>query len=257
MAFVAGAGGGGSPDNTTNNMTQYKQSRLHTYKRWKDRDSDIFFVPDLYFSGCDTSIYINNRHIVDVSNIFFSLRQNLKPIYGYKSYTYDKMAVGNRIIVGEFLIPFLKKNYLYNFLAAPEESGGGSTAPSGQIGAPNDLALSYLSARGIFDDDAVTETADMERKNIPAYIPDGLTDLDRVRLIQHGFDIYVSYGVRTTQDIAEVYANSTFTPDNSINDVLLRGVEAISGIHLRGHDKTISFNDTVYEKYEFIAKDLI
>jgi len=95
MAAIADGGGGGNQINVTNNLTVYKQNRLHTYKRWNDRDSDIFFIPDLYFSGCDTSIYINNRHIVDVSNIVFSLRQNLKPVYGYKSYKYDKMAVGN------------------------------------------------------------------------------------------------------------------------------------------------------------------
>jgi hypothetical protein len=88
--------GNGGTTNITNNMTVYRKNQVHTYKRWKDTDSDVFFIPDLYFSGCDTSIYINTRHIVDVSNIFFSLRQNSASKEDYYSELAKKIAQGGR-----------------------------------------------------------------------------------------------------------------------------------------------------------------
>ena len=58
-----------------------------------------------YYSGTDTKVYLNNKQQSEISYISFSLNEQLKPIYGYASRTFDDMSVGNRIVTGIFKMP--------------------------------------------------------------------------------------------------------------------------------------------------------
>lgn len=65
-----------------------------------------------YYSALDGELYFGNIFVDEVTNISWQMSQQALPIYGYNSYTFDDMAVGNRIIQGQFSINFTEENFL-------------------------------------------------------------------------------------------------------------------------------------------------
>lgn len=79
-------------------------SMTHKYiPRIQQREENLFL--EEYYSGTDTKVYLNNIEQTEISYINFSLNEQLKPIYGYASRTFDDMAVGNRIVTGVLKMP--------------------------------------------------------------------------------------------------------------------------------------------------------
>lgn len=79
-------------------------SMTHKYiPRIQQREENLFL--EEYYSGTDTKVYLNNNEQSEISYISFSLNEQLKPIYGYASRTFDDMSVGNRIVTGVFKMP--------------------------------------------------------------------------------------------------------------------------------------------------------
>lgn len=62
-----------------------------------------------YYSSPDVTIIIDGKEFNEANSINFSVQEQLKPIYGYNSSTYDDVAVGNRIVVGSITVP-IKNN---------------------------------------------------------------------------------------------------------------------------------------------------
>ena len=58
-----------------------------------------------YFSGADVTLYLNNEKMTQVSGLQYSIQEQLKPMYGYASRTFDEVAIGNRIVIGSFRVP--------------------------------------------------------------------------------------------------------------------------------------------------------
>jgi hypothetical protein len=67
-----------------------------------------------YFSGADVRIYFGDIWIDEITSLQFDLREQVQPIYGYASYTWDKVARGTRIIQGSFSINFRESFYLHS-----------------------------------------------------------------------------------------------------------------------------------------------
>ena len=65
-----------------------------------------------YYSSIDAEIYFGGIFIDEVTNIAWSVQQQALPIYGYNSYCFDDVAVGARLINGQFTINFTEANYL-------------------------------------------------------------------------------------------------------------------------------------------------
>ena len=79
-------------------------SMTHKYiPRIQQREENLFL--EEYYSGTDTKVYLNGNIQSEISYISFSLNEQLKPIYGYASRTFDDMAVGSRIVTGVFKMP--------------------------------------------------------------------------------------------------------------------------------------------------------
>ena len=79
-------------------------SMTHKYiPRIAQREENLFL--EEYYSGTDTKVFLNNNEQSEISYISFSLNEQLKPIYGYASRTFDDMSVGNRIVTGVFKMP--------------------------------------------------------------------------------------------------------------------------------------------------------
>lgn len=72
--------------------------------------------PAEYFSGADVAVYFNNQWLEDITHVNFRLFEQVRPLYSYASYTYDKLLRGTRLIQGEFRIAFKEPGYLLKIL---------------------------------------------------------------------------------------------------------------------------------------------
>lgn len=75
-----------------------------------------------YYSVIDAEIYFGNEYVEDVADVSWQIIQNVQPLFGYNSYTYDEIARGNRLIHGSFLINFTNPNYLFAILEAANKA---------------------------------------------------------------------------------------------------------------------------------------
>lgn len=66
-----------------------------------------------YYSSIDIDMYFGDYYVDEIVDMQFQVQQNMMPIYGYNSYVFDDMAIGNRIIQGMFVINFTSPGYLF------------------------------------------------------------------------------------------------------------------------------------------------
>ena len=79
-------------------------SMTHNYiPRINQREENLFL--EEYYSGTDVKVVLNGNEQSEISYINYSLNEQLKPIYGYASRTFDDVSVGNRIVTGTFKMP--------------------------------------------------------------------------------------------------------------------------------------------------------
>lgn len=79
-------------------------SLTHKYIPRIEQTEENLFIEE-YYSSTDTKIYIDDIEQTEISYINYSLQEQLKPIYGYSSRTFDDVAIGNRIVTGAFKVP--------------------------------------------------------------------------------------------------------------------------------------------------------
>ena len=84
-------------------------SMTHFYIPRLEQTEENLFTEE-YYSSTDTKIFMDDVEQSEISYISYSLREQLKPIYGYSSYTFDEMAIGNRIVTGTFKVPIKNPN---------------------------------------------------------------------------------------------------------------------------------------------------
>lgn len=84
-------------------------SMTHKYiPRIPQREENLFL--EEYYSGTDSKIYINDNEQTEIGYISYSVQEQLKPIYGYSSRTFDDISVGNRIVTGVLKMPIKNPN---------------------------------------------------------------------------------------------------------------------------------------------------
>jgi hypothetical protein len=66
-----------------------------------------------YFTGVQASIWIGEAWVTETFGISFSATQNIVPIFGYASSTFDAIARGKVLVQGSFEINFVDEGYLY------------------------------------------------------------------------------------------------------------------------------------------------
>lgn len=79
-------------------------SLTHKYIPRTEQTEENLFIEE-YYSSTDTKIYIDDVEQTEIGYISYSVQEQLKPIYGYASNTFDDVAVGNRIVVGSLKVP--------------------------------------------------------------------------------------------------------------------------------------------------------
>lgn len=88
------------------------------YSKHKTKDGYSFDSAFLkrYYSTIDAEIYFGNEYVEEVVDINWQILQGQMPLFGFNSYIYDEVALGSRIIQGQFVINFTSPNYLFRLL---------------------------------------------------------------------------------------------------------------------------------------------
>lgn len=79
-------------------------SLTHRYIPRIEQTEENLFMEE-YYSSTDIKIYMDDIEQSEIAYINYSLQEQLKPIYGYASRTFDDVAIGNRIVTGMFKVP--------------------------------------------------------------------------------------------------------------------------------------------------------
>lgn len=79
-------------------------SLTHKYIPRIEQTEENLFMEE-YYSSTDTKIYMDDVEQSEIGYISYSIQEQLKPIYGYASRTFDDVAIGNRIVTGVFKVP--------------------------------------------------------------------------------------------------------------------------------------------------------
>lgn len=204
-----------------------------------------------YFSGADVRIYFGDIWLDEITNLQFTLQEQVSPIFGYASYTWDRVARGTRHIQGSFVINFKESYYLHSALNSLRSE---LKDPSTAI----DLWEEKQWTKGISTDhlmgEKFEEVADEFEKSLWGEGQKAASARNRVNkssyfssehndaeLDQNGFNILISYGPRT-----ENGGGGVSTTAHSLIGVQLTGCGQIIG----------GDGQPIQEQYSFIAKDL-
>ena len=72
------------------------------------REANLYI--EEYYSSTDTKIYMDNEEQTEIGFIQYEIQEQLKPVYGYNSRTFDDVVIGNRIVTGTFTVPIKNKS---------------------------------------------------------------------------------------------------------------------------------------------------
>ncbi|PVC75071.1 hypothetical protein C2I27_04075 [Priestia megaterium] len=215
-----------------------------------------------YFSNADVKLYFGDIWIDDATSIAIQLQEDLMPIYGYNSYTFDAIARGKRLVQGQFSINFTTVGYLHEivanahaiFYALEQGEKNGIIKPEYY----QNLKLGEIMQR--LGKESFDQVADEYEKAIWGANDDkeeqlSYADRPYFRQDQLGFDIRIQYGAVTE---ATGYVQGKFyqsVKEESPNMT----VDVINGVQLSGMSKQIATSDQgapIQESYSFIARDL-
>lgn len=70
------------------------------------------WFPVEYFSGSDVTVYFGDVFLSECNNLSFQIEETVQPVFGYASHTWDCASRGNRLVRGNFEIPFTEAGYL-------------------------------------------------------------------------------------------------------------------------------------------------
>lgn len=215
-----------------------------------------------YYSGTDIRIYFGDKWIDEIVEIEWSLQEQLAPIFGYASYTWDKVARGNRFVQGSFSINFKEAGYLQTIInslssdmtenkewfnlaefngESPDNEGVNLKYTSVEHVLSNfsDLAEDYENALWGKESNS-TAVIDGRKKDTFFY---GVNDnKNNKSLRDHGFNILLTYG------------NQGDTSRGGLSHLT---AQTIVGVQLTGVSQRVDPSGVpISEVYSFIAKDI-
>jgi hypothetical protein len=229
---------------------EYGKNSTTEYQRFKSE----------YFTGADIRIYFGDIWVDEITSLQFTLQEQVAPIYGYASYTWDKVARGARSIQGSFTVNFKESYYLQavlNSLSSKMKGNSKSTPMFDTKQWKDGVDIEHLiSSFDVVADEFEKSfwgegllTSQSSKKNKGTYFypnigNDGgseVLSLNQSELADSGFNILIGYGPMNEKD--GMKASETA---HSLIGVQLTGVSQLIG----GDGQPIA------EQYTFIAKDL-
>ncbi|WP_257146744.1 hypothetical protein [Priestia megaterium] len=216
-----------------------------------------------YYSGTDIRIYFGDLWVDEIVEIEWSLQEQIAPIFGYSSYTWDRVARGNRFVQGSFSINFKEAGYLQTvinslssemtdesewFSLSEFESGGGKNETGFNH---KDTPVEYVinNFQSLADDyekalwgESSNSSSLVDSRRTDTFF-NGLNANSKNKAMKdHGFNILLTYGN---------------APDPSRGGVGYKTAQTIVGVQLTGVSQRVDPSGTpISEVYTFIAKDI-
>lgn len=224
-----------------------------------------------YFTGSDIKLYFGDTWVDEITGINFSLEEQVQPIFGYASYTFDKVARGTRLIRGNFTINFKESFYLHAVMNSLQSKLKDKQAGKGNVfteetfkkgltveqvieqankgrnfGAiADELEKAFWGKSG----DASLQNIVNNQPNDTYFYPAERDPSDPTKVLatsqqnlrDNGFNILITYGPYNEKDGVKVAGSAT-----TIVGVQLTGVSQVIG----------GDGNPIQEQYEFLAKDL-
>jgi len=198
-----------------------------------------------YFSGSQTSLFIGDIWVDDITDLSYSLTHSRRPIYGYGSQYFDFMPKGNILIEGSFSINFREPNYLWLILSRYEKFDA----------TKNIYNEKYKKDKGVEAFNARTYSGDRRKR-----FNDFFKTLDpksvQEKLVEQSKEFN---GIPETNDI-ENFNHRSFNILIGYGDTLNKDAigETIKSVHIMGKSKIIDINgQPIKERYNFIARKLV
>lgn len=229
-----------------------------------------------YFSGANVHVYFGSVWVDQIASIEFQLQEQVAPIYGFHSYTFDKISRGNRIVQGSFTLSFTENGYLQTILDRVASEVGKykeqGTVAAGETLAemakytPEQTIETILSTGGT---DSYTDYIDSLKQSFwggdngnSLIRQDGAKDNDSYfyakrngeenPLREQGFNILIDYSPDANYADFERCLKRLNT-----NTSVLQTFRTITGVHITGVSQPIMNNGQVLtQTYQFIARDL-
>jgi len=225
-------------------INQYiQQNRTVNYERF----------PSEYFSGGDIKIYFEDTFLDECTMLQFVLAEQVLPIYGYNSYTFDDVLRGNRIIQGTFRINFKDRGYLFGLLEHILEEK--TDMIKDDVKNQDRMIAEDLDKLYLYAEEGWSREFDFMSQKFEDAIWNRQSRKDTQRINEpffpkKGFDIIITYGPYKRaeyQDIEKYYQK--FIGKGT--------VKAIYGVQLTSVQQIIDMSGKpIEEEYTFIAKDL-
>lgn len=215
-----------------------------------------------YFSNADVKLYFGDIWVDEITSIAFQLQEEVLPIYGYNSYTFDTVARGKRILQGSFSINFTSVGYLHEivenahaiFYALETGEKEGIIQPEYYQDHSLTDILKKLGKKS-FDQIAEEYEKAIWGEEASSNVQLNYSDRPYFKQDSLGFDIRIQYGA-VSESVG--YVQDRFYQSPSVEKPNMT-VDVINGVQLSGMSKQISTADQgapILEYYTFLARDL-
>lgn len=236
--------------------------RMDNYTRPTENRVEYQVFSSEYFSAADVKLYFGDIWVDEITSLMFTLQEEVMPIYGYNSYTFDAMARGKRIVQGTFGMNFTSVGYLQEivsnanavFYALEQGEKQGIINPANyedmklsaileKLGKPSFEKMAEEYEKAIWGDEADTKDQ-LSYANRPYFQQDQL-----------GFDIRIQYGAALE---ATGYVDGKFYQSGKEEAPNLT-VDVLNGVQLYSMSKQGISTDfggaPITEQYGFYARD--
>ena len=251
----------GSFDNT--NQNTYNKYGFNEAKSSPHRE---------FFSGANVKIYFGDVWVDQLAGISFQLQENVAPIYGFRSYTFDRVSRGTRFVQGEFTLNFTENGYMQSILdkistdmddviskAEEQETNRYATnLNEGQnirnllsIGSDDIYKENIEALKASFWGNPSSFAAPSEKKESDSfYYAERSGTVNSLK--EHGFNILIDYTPDANQRDFEDCLNMTKDSKS-----FYQTFRSIIGVHIMSEGQAIMNNGQVIQQtFQFVARDL-
>lgn len=260
-----------SPENNRILRPQTARAVDKTYEFAKDKAAP----QKEYFSGANVKVYFGDVWVDQLTEISFSLQEQVAPIYGFHSYTFDRISRGNRMVQGSFTINFTENGYMRAILKRVADNMMKYRAKEVHVSPSQELLLRTGNAADTIHDltsisdemtydqqiealknsfwgDRIIETASIVPwKENDSFFYTQRGSMDNL-LKENGFNVLIDFSPDANRKDFEDCMNN-MEKDGS----LFTTYRNIIGVHIGSETQQIANNGQVLSvTYQFIARDL-
>ena len=177
-----------------------------------------------YYSSTDTKIYMDDELQTEIGFIQYEIQEQLKPVYGYNSRTFDDVVIGNRIVTGTFTVPIKNKEKQEFSIEQNATYMGGSEINNDSVNAYNSSEESKLLNMDWFGSTA---------KNVNKNNNENINTDTLIKLMALGYDLSANSSTIEYLNAVKTFQNDFIgTATGIVNEITLNKInEKFNELH--------------------------